>query len=374
MITVSTWPPYSCENQYIALYQRALAGYGIGVGPPAVIQDDFLRRNAGQVDAVHIQWTPEYIWRCRGSSAWARARGLVGFWRYLRIARAVGVRLVWTLHDVEHHEGSGRLDEIGYRVLARWADLCIVHDKYAAEHFVKRFGGRSDRVCVMEHGNYDGTFPPARPRAETLARLGVDPACRVLLCQGNVRPYKRYDLAIQAAGRLGAGYHLVVAGRPPDSAFGDDLRRHAAGLKNVTLILESQSEQAISDLFAAADAFLLPYAKITGSGSLLTTATLGRGFIASDLPYFRQALDQEPEAGLCFPVGSVDGLVEAVRRFFTSPAEPRHRAARRIADRVPWSEVVRPVAAWYQKTFPDRLPALPSAIGQPGGVTSSLPV
>ncbi len=198
MITFSSWPNLPCENAYLSLYHRALAGYGIRLGPPCEIQDAFLRANAGRINAIHIQWAPEQIWRCRGSSAWARARGLAGFWKYLRLARSLGIRVIWTLHDVEHHEGSGRLDEFGYRLLARRADLCIVHDEWAAEQFVQRFGGARERVCVMEHGNYDGVFPTAAPRAGTLAKFGIDPARRVLLCQGNIRPYKRFDLAIEA--------------------------------------------------------------------------------------------------------------------------------------------------------------------------------
>lgn len=359
MITVSSWPNYASENQYLRLYHAALAGYDIRLGPPCEIRDDFLRQHAGAVDAIHIQWAPEQIWRARGQSLWGRARGLAGFWKYLRLARSLGIKVVWTLHDAEHHEGSGATDRLGYRLLARAADLCIVHDEAAADVFVSRFGGHRDRVRVMEHGNYDGAFPIAAPRADTLRKLAIDPARRVLLCQGNIRPYKRFDLAIAAASELGPAYHLIVAGHPLEPRFGDDLRRAAAGDSNVTLLLESQPEQTVSDLFAAADCFLLPYAKITGSGSLLTTATLGRGFVATDLPYFRRAVEQEPAAGELCPVGSAAGLTDAVRRFFAVPADRRHRAARGLADRVPWAEVVRPVVDWYRAAFPGRRPLTP---------------
>lgn len=355
-VTVASWPAPN-ENQYLTLYAAALARHGVTAGPPCVFADDWLREHAGTVDAVHIQWAPEQIWRCRGRSAAARLRGLVGLWRYLRLARRLGIKVVWTLHDVEHHEGSGRLDRRGYRLLARSADLTIVHDEWAAGQFVKRLGGRRERLCVMEHGNYDGVFPPARPRAETLAALGVDTGRRVLLCQGGVRPYKGYAVAVGAARALGPDYHLIVAGRPLDPAFGDDLRRAAGGAGNVTLLLDKQTDQAVADLFAASDGFLLPYLKITGSGSLLTAATLGRGVVASDLPYFRRAVGREPAAGELAPPGDPGALAEAVRRFFARPVAERHAAARRLADRVPWAGVVRPVADWYSQAFPGRVAA-----------------
>ena len=59
---------------------------------------------------------------------------------------------------------------------------------------------------------------------------------------------------------------------------------------------EFVSDQAYSDIVAAADAVLLPYRKITGSAVLLAAWTLGRGVVASDLPYFREMADGEPES------------------------------------------------------------------------------
>jgi glycosyltransferase involved in cell wall biosynthesis len=352
MLTVSNWPNTRIENRYLDLYYSALATHGITLGPGCEIRDEFLHANAGTLNAIQFQWAPEQIWRVRGTSVLARARGLAGFRNYLRLAHSLGIRIVWTLHDIEHHEGSGWLDSVGYRLLASYADLCVVHDEWAAEQFVRRFKGSRDRVVVMEHGNYDGVFPTAVARSTTLSRLNIDPVRRVLLCQGAVRPYKGFELAIEAAKKLGANYHLIIAGRVMEPAYGESLRALAQNSDNITLLLESQSDQAVSDLFAACDCFLLPYAKITGSGSLLTTATLSRGFVATDLPYFRAALKQEPQAGVCFPVGSVSGLVEAVQTFFAKDVNTRHAAARRIADRVPWNEVVRPVAEWFHHTFP----------------------
>jgi len=276
-------------------------------------------------------------------------------WKYLRLARSLGIRLLWTLHDVARHEGSDWVDEWGYRLLASSADLCIVHDQWAANQFVTRFRGARDRVCVMEHGNYDGVFPPARSRKETLAALGINESSTVLLCHGHIRPYKGYEVAIEAARRLGRPFHLIVAGAPVVPAYADELRAKAAGLSNVKLLFDHQTDQAVSDLFAAADCYVLPYTQITGSGALLTTATLGRGFVASDLPYFRQAVEHDPDAGVFFQTGSVDSLAEAIRAFFTKPPHTRHEAARHIADRVPWNRVVQPVVARLNQMFPNRL-------------------
>ena len=359
MLMISSWPSNDYENQYMTLYYRALREYGVVLGPPALIDDRFVRAHGNEIDVIQIQWTPEQIWRSRGTSVWAQARGVAGLRAYFRLAHSRGIKIVWTLHDAEPHEHRKWLDDLGYRVLSRQADLCIVHDAWAAEQFERRFGGNRNKVRIMEHGNYDGVFPPGRPREETLRDLCVDRSSRVLLCQGNIRPYKRYDLAIDVATRLGKGYHLIIAGGPPEPSFGAEVRRHAGTAQNVTLLLENQPAQTVSDLFTACDCFLLPYDKITGSGALLTAATLGRGVVASDLPYFRRITAPEPDAAVLFKPGSLRALEEGIREFFTKDVRRRHEASRRLADRVPWPKVVKPVVDWLTKTFPNRMRDLP---------------
>jgi glycosyltransferase involved in cell wall biosynthesis len=355
MITVSSWPDTVTSNQYLNLYYKALGRYGIALGPPLRIRDDFLTTCRGHVQAIHIQWVPEQIWRARGPSWYQRMRGVGGLWKFFRRARSLGIRVVWTIHDIEPHERGGVLDAWGYRLLARSADLCICHDAWAAGQFVRRLGGRPENVVIMPHGNYDGIFPDPAPREATLTRLGLDPRRKTLVCQGFIRPYKRFDLALEALRQLGGDYQLLVAGHPHEAAWGEDLRRRAAGLQGVRFLFEELSEQALADVVHAADCVLLPYQKITGSGAFLTVVTLGRGVVASDLRYFRDLLQREPEAGVLFHEGDAAGLADAIRRFFERDPEERGRAARRIADRFAWSDVVKPVVAWFRQAFPERL-------------------
>jgi glycosyltransferase involved in cell wall biosynthesis len=363
MVTLSSWPDTrrhgTIGNQYIALYERALAAHGIALGPAATISNRFLDAHHGQLDAIQIQWVPEQIWRAGATSAWQEFRRVIGLWSFLRLAHRYGMKVLWTFHDVAPQERPTWVDRLGFRALATHADLCIVHDGWAARQFREMYPRSRADVRLMEHGNYDGVFPAASPRAETLRRIGIDPSKRVLLCQGLVRPYKRFDLSLEAAELLGDGYHLIVAGAAPDQAYAHGLSERAARAGNVTLMIESLPAQLVSDLFAACDCYVLPYQQITGSGAALTTATLGRGFVASNLPYFQRIAAIEPDAVVLHHDMSAASVAAAVREFFARDPETRHRAARRIADRVPWTDVVMPVIDWFDATFPGRRPASP---------------
>jgi glycosyltransferase involved in cell wall biosynthesis len=356
MARIAIWPyqPH-CSNPYQALFCAAVRHHGHAVVGEAEVNDEFLRRHAHEFDVLHLQWNVEDVWRTRGRTPWGQLRGVLGLWRFLRRARALGLRVVWTVHDLRPHERAGRIDWLGYALLARTADLCLCHSKIGREDFLQTYSAPPDRTVVVPHGNYDTHYPAPRPKSETLAALGLHGSKRTLLCCGIVRPYKRYDLAIRALRELGSDYQLVLAGSPFEDNYAQTLRECGQDLENVHLILRELSEQEVADLYLAADCVLLPYDRITSSGSALLTFSLGRGAVTSDLPLFRELAATDPEAVSFFPPGDATALAESIQSFFARSPVRRHAAARRIADRFAWEQVVRPYADWLHG-LPSRTP------------------
>lgn len=354
MTRICPYPAAADANRYLDLYYRALEPHGFTLARPLVYSDRFLRDHADEFDLIHVQWLHENLWRGPAGPV----RGLVGLWKFLRLARKLGKRVVWTVHDLEPHDGGNFADRVGTALLARSADLVVCHTDATRDRLVARYFGRRDATVVMRHGNYDGVFPAPRPRAETCANLSLDPSKRTLVAAGGLRTYKGFDLAIEAAVQLGPDYQLVIAGgydpRTPEVA--DDLRRRAADKPDVRLVLRPIGDDELSDLYAAADCVLLPYRWITGSGALITSLTLGRAVVASDLPFFRSELADEPSAGVLVPPADPAALASGVRAFFAADVGARHAAARRLADRLAWPEVVRPVAERLRALCP--LPAV----------------
>lgn len=98
-------------------------------------------------------------------------------------------------------------------------------------------------------------------------------------------------------------------------------------------------------MHGASDVVLLPYHKITGSSAFMTAMTLGRGVVASDLPYFREVLVGHEDAGRLFPAGDAASLAGAIREYLSIPAERRQSAARALARECAWDKVIGPVAS-----------------------------
>jgi beta-1,4-mannosyltransferase len=347
-IRVASWPHWYAPNRYIDLFYHALEPFGIEHVPhvPLTWSDPVLR----EVDVVHLHWAYAF-WRGRPRNAPSQLLAVTRLWRFLAGARRRDVPVIWTVHNVGHHEGGQAGDHVGERLLHHMVDLRVFHSHSGKTAACARYGPGRGAALVMPHGNYDGALPAPAARALTLAREQLPIDRKRLLCFGQVRPYKGFDVALAALNHLPANeYHLIIAGGGQHGCA-ERLRQSANGRPDVTLRLEEMSEQRLADLLAVSDAVLLPYRNITGSGVLLAALTAGRGVVATDLPYFREVLSEADAARVFAEAGNPRALASAISEFFAVPTEQRHSAARALADRYSWPRLVAPVAKWLRERF-----------------------
>lgn len=360
------------SNAYVLLFYEALRQYDTVLCPDVVeIGSDWLERNGPHVDALHFHW-PENCWRHRQSFwvkwlgarqiGWSIARRVV--WRlkmadrlispafavrqmkcFLKAAKARGLRIVWTLHNIEPHERPAYYDSWGYKLLARSADLVICHSESEKARFLERYPTDAN-VVIMPHGNFDSAYPAPRERSAVVRELGLREDLPIAACLGAMRPYKGLDIACDAIERLGGRVQLVIGGMPLECDFDlQALKARVERLPQARLIARSLSEQEFADLAAAGDVHVFPYRQITGSGAFLAALTFSRPAVVSALEFFEEMLRQEPDAGILCPVGDASAFANAIDETLTQRPEARRVAARRLADRIPWKHVVEPVGA-----------------------------
>jgi glycosyltransferase involved in cell wall biosynthesis len=276
--------------------------------------------------------------------------------RALQTARRLGLKRIWTVHNIEPHDGADWLDRLGYRIAARNTDLLVCYSQAAAAQVRDRYQPRGE-VIGIAHGNYAGIYPAPRDRETVLREFGLDPRLPVVSCVGLIRRYKGLDVACDAVRSLGGAVQLAICGGPHSPADAEFVAHEMRGLPGV-LVARSLSDQEFADIISASEAVLLPYRKITGSGSLLAAWTLGRGVIASDLPLFREMLADEPDAGELFPEGDSAGLAQTIMHYLSKPADERAKAALRAAHRYSWDKTVLPMIAvierWKSRASPVR--------------------
>ena len=235
-------------------------------------------------------------------------------------------------HNVWDHE-SGPLSAALTRAVLRRADRIVVQNRRAEAEIRAEFPEKP--VALLPH--------PSEPRAilfdreEARARLGVPAEAPVFLFSGILRPYKGWDLLIEAFRQLRREVPsalLVLAGEPWGDAARLAAEAEAAtrsgrrfsgerpGFSGVRLELRYLSEEERTLWFAASDAVVCPYRHATGSGIAADALAHGRPVIGTRVDGLLDVV-QEGVSGLLVPPEDAGALMEAMLRFVRERLGPR---------------------------------------------------
>ncbi|WP_271077446.1 glycosyltransferase [Aurantiacibacter sp. MUD61] len=220
-----------------------------------------------------------------------------------RQLRKTGVEVVMLVHNVGDHEGAAWKNYLTHWQLAG-ADRFVTHTPQLASQL--RAAGLNQPCTIVPHPPYSD-FPPATgsmPQEKALE----------LLCFGLVRPYKGVDIALAGLAEADLpDVRLTIAGEIWDGE--DNLRRLANDPRlagKVEFRNSYQSDQDAADLFSRADALLLPYRTITGSGVLAMAQHYRLPVVASDLPALEQPIERD-KLGWCFETGDAAELAQLLK-------------------------------------------------------------
>ena len=142
----------SNENPYGALLVEALQKRGLIVerlqyqardDDAHVVDAGWLWCNRGRFQALHLHWIFGVYLADSVLLAWLR---LIRFAARLLLARLLGYRVVWTLHNLLPHERPYRgIDVAGRLVMAVLASAIICHCEFARSLVVSRDGDTCTR-------------------------------------------------------------------------------------------------------------------------------------------------------------------------------------------------------------------------------------
>jgi glycosyltransferase involved in cell wall biosynthesis len=290
-----------------------------------------------RADAVHVQWLPfaaadrHMLHRLRGRTA-----------------------LIHTVHNATPYHGDGRMAAMqgrGYRALLDQFDALIAHGEPTRDALIRQSIDPA-LIHVVPH-------PPMRLAQADRALLESvpDPVLPRILFFGTIRPYKGFDLLIDACIALWRGGHsfeLAVAGKP----FMDitpllSAVEQAGYGESLVLDLGFLKEERLDAHLRKADIIAFPYRHIDSSGAFLSALHYGKAMIASNAGMFRGLpadVDGEPAISLV-EAGDTHALADALLPLVTSGVA-RQRAGERakgLAGRLgDWEDVAVRTARVYE--------------------------
>jgi glycosyltransferase involved in cell wall biosynthesis len=339
-------------NPYQRLLYEHLEAHGYRVATGSRLELGWLWRSRRDVGVLHFHWPQSYWHHERGPAALRLPLsyvkvGLVA--ARLAAARALGYRIVWTVHQVYPHEvAHARLEQAGARMLATLSHVLIAHDASTREDALRKLGRRARRTAIVPHGSYVGVYPPGRSRAVVRAELGSGEEELVFLCFGSLRAYKDVSFLLDAFGTAELrDASLVVAGPAGDDGVAADVLAAAAADGRVKPRLGYLPDEQVAEQFGAADVAIVARNDGGTSGAVVLALSLGVPVIAPRRPAYVELLGSE-RAGWLFEPGDRGSLRAALERAAADGAAARAAkaaAARQRAEELNWRDIAARTAA-----------------------------
>jgi glycosyltransferase involved in cell wall biosynthesis len=340
-------------------YQRLLAGALTEVGVEATAVHAWSKRapllgtwlRQGRPQVVHVHWIHEFL---GGSKGRPSARAVRWFGWQLRLLRALGVRVVWTVHNLKGHEASGddANDAAAHRSIIEHAHAIILHCDFARDALVELYQpseAARARMHVLPHGNYLRQYDVDADQAAARRALGLADAGTVFAFVGSIRGYKNVGELLDAfmsVAELAPRDRLLISGKPLPRKLGRQLERLAAADRRIVLQLDRLPEDELSRTLRAADVVVLPFRDILTSGSAILALSHGRPVIAPAMGCLPGTLPGE--ATFLYDPDDEGALADALRRAAAADLAAMGERARAYADTIDWRPIAVRTAALYR--------------------------
>jgi D-inositol-3-phosphate glycosyltransferase len=271
--------------------------------------------------------------------------------------------VIYTAHNVRPKGKNSLYDYLVFYIIYRLVHHIICHTKKMKHDLISMYNIESDKVSIIPHGlNYSVPIMQIS-QAEARSRLGIAPQDRVLLLFGGVRPYKGYEVVLQALTRLGTAkdpWLLIVAGgSPPRERFYrqmlQDYVEHE-GLHSLVRFYGRVSDDEVELFFEAADVLILPYiAADFQSGVLFLAYRFGIPIIASNVGSFPEEIENGVR-GYIFRTGDSVDLAAKIQQFYQElykqPAT-RQYIQQYAMEKYSWERIGRTMLGLYQQVHQD---------------------
>lgn len=341
-LTVAFLPVY--HNPYQHLLSAELEKLGVDVEhldgmPPAA----WLLRNRGRVQVLHLHW----LYGLYMQRLLTPARALAFLARF-ELARRLGYRYVWTVHNIlPHRQPFPPLHRHVRRLVMRRASAVIAHCEYGRREILRLFP-TDVPVHVVPHGNYAGIHPQSGTRDEARAALGIAPGSFVYALLGNLSPYKGVESFVTAF-QAGAAPDDValIAGRNRAPALVERLESMAAADPRLRVRAGFVPDDEMGRYLQATDVAVFCFREVLTSGSVILAMTYGLPVIAPERGCLPELVT--PAAGLLYDPDDAAALGRALGHIKTLDTARMGAEARRIAAGLRWDDVARRTAAIYQE-------------------------
>lgn len=362
-------PGYSSGNPYLRQLQSHLSDENVDVTIPegssaipilglfSLFPILGAVREYGKPDVLHFHWLHPFIVP-EGRSDWLSVPLALQFVFELLVLKLLGVRVVWTVHNLHDHERRAERTELIVRhLLGRVADSIVVHGESVVDTIVEsyRLPARTiEKFVAIHHGHYLENYPNEVSRETAREFVGAGDDETVFVFFGRIRPYKNVPELVETFAELDEdSMRLVVVGNPNSEALAAEIEALAAEDDRVDLVLEFIANEDVQLYMNAADAVVLPFSEVLTSGSTILAMSFGRAVVVPDIGCVGELTDHDPrQAALTYDPEDADGLRRAMASVPSVDTEAVGGANLERARALDWEDTAARTAEVYRGAYP----------------------
>lgn len=350
-IRIATIPGLDAEkNPYLKLFYQGLRPYGIEVVAEGFLNRPWLRTNRDHVDLIHFHWG----WDFSHFRFWKFAKQLPRFVAKLSLAKQLGYKIIWTVHNFHPHGRKNlALQYLMNLGLAQLSDGIFVNFSQAA-YDVRRWFFKKRNVHLIPIGNYSPWYQNTVSKEEAREFLKVPFDAFVYLLFGSLRPNRGVESAVRAFQHIynpeSHDAQMLIVG----STWGGcetlevQLQSQIGPYTNIQRINEFIPDDRVQYYFNAADIFVLPFRHIYTSSSAILALTFAKPVIAPRMGNLPE-LVHDKRIGILFEPGNIRSLAMAMKAMRERASHDDTEYLKQECSRYDWDAIWPQAAKVYRE-------------------------
>ncbi len=344
--------PYDKGNPYQKLLLENLSSFGVDSKIPefgGIFHILLNFHKQGWPNILHVHWQHPLILE-KGSRFWTAIKSMT-FMFELVVLKLMGIKIIWTVHNLKNHENIYHNLEIFFsKLIARFADALIAHCETAKQIIIRYLKVTStEKIFVIPHGNYLEVYDKSISKGEAKKILNLTTENITFVFFGGIRPYKGVLELIDAFIQLDeSSANLVIAGKPIDDTITEQIKSKAKGRSNIHLILRFIPEGELQLFLNSADVMIFPYRDVLTSGAIILAMSFGKAIIAPILGCIGDTLD-EIGSFLYNPLDK-EGLLKAMSKAIILKNRTNEMGKHNLylAEKLSWRDIARSTQKVYE--------------------------
>jgi beta-1,4-mannosyltransferase len=350
--------PWTDKNPYQRNLAESLRHQGVEVTacrPGKFLPVLSLLWRHGLPDVLHMHWISGYVVSRFRSWTLLSSALLIA---ELATMRLLGVRIIWTIHNlVEHKKRNVGFELAMFRLITKICHTLMVHGELGRQAVTEayRVSDPETRIVVVPHGNYLSNYSDQVDEKTARARLGLATESFVYLFLGIIRPYKGIEELLEAFRALDNPHaRLLLVGKCRDANLAERITRAAAHDQRIVPILDFVADEEIQYYMRSANTVVLPFTDIFTSGSAILAMGFERALVVPRLGCLPEYVDSR--GGILYAPGRT-GLSEALQAISQADTQTMGRHNRALVEKFDWESIATETNTVYRRGAPVGIPS-----------------